>query len=341
MIKKISSKKIYEISVVITLILFALFTVAVFHITSILAERLLLLSLFIFLVIVGMVIMYEVHKKIADFSDELDRCLDDMINGREDIDFLLNEETLISKLQIKLKRLYEIMLQQSRKSITEKEAIQCLVSDISHQVKTPIANIKMYNGILQDRQLTEEKRRDFFIAISTQVDKLDFLMQSMVKMSRLETGIFEIKPKQALIYNTLAQALSGIEPKAETKKINITVECAETIIALFDEKWTTEALFNILDNAIKYTPRGGEVVVSVNQWEFYTKIDILDTGKGIPEKSYGSIFKRFYREPEVHNQEGVGIGLYLSREIITMQNGYIEVKSRLGIGTTFSVFIPN
>lgn len=132
-----------------------------------------------------------------------------------------------------------------------------------------------------------------------------------------------------------------MSPKAEKKNIHISVQCKETLQIVHDEKWTTEALFNILDNAVKYTPENGSIRISVSTSEFYTKIDISDTGKGISEKNHAAIFKRFYREPEVHNQEGIGIGLYLAREIITMQNGYIEVTSELYKGAVFSVFIPN
>jgi len=108
-----------------------------------------------------------------------------------------------------------------------------------------------------------------------------------------------------------------------------------------DRKWTTEALFNILDNAVKYTTNNGFIHVSVFCWEIYTKIDIADTGKGILESHQAEIFKRFYREAEVHGIEGIGIGLYLARKIITMQGGYIQVTSDVGKGSTFSIFLPN
>ena len=107
-----------------------------------------------------------------------------------------------------------------------------------------------------------------------------------------------------------------------------------------DSKWTAEALFNLLDNAVKYTPAGGKISVSVEQWEMYVKLDVADTGRGIPESWQAAIFRRFYREEEVHDQPGVGIGLYLAREIISRQGGYIKVTSEVGRGSTFSVFLP-
>ena len=175
----------------------------------------------------------------------------------------------------------------------------------------------------------------------SQLDKLDFLMQAMIKTSRLEAGVIALEPKPQTIYDTLAAALGGILLNAEQKKIAVTVDCPETVTAAHDRKWTTEALFNILDNAVKYTAEGGKIHVAVVCWEMYVKIDISDTGIGIPEQHQGTIFKRFYREDRVHDAPGIGIGLYLAREIITRQGGFIRVASEVGSGSTFSVFLPH
>ena len=218
--------------------------------------------------------------------------------------------------------------------------MQELISDISHQVKTPIANLQMVNATLLEQPVTEEKRQEFLLASSGQLEKLDFLMQAMIKTSRLETGVIALDRKVQPIYNTLAAALGGILLNAEKKNIHVSVECPPDILLAHDKKWTSEALFNILDNAVKYTPADGTLQVSVQSWELYVKIDITDSGKGIAESRQGMIFKRFYREEEVHDVEGIGIGLYLAREIISMQGGYIKVTSALGSGSTFSVFLP-
>ena len=137
-----------------------------------------------------------------------------------------------------------------------------------------------------------------------------------------------------------AAALGGILLNAEKKQINVQVDCPENLVVSHDRKWTGEALFNILDNAVKYTPEGGQIRVSVESWEMYVKIDIADTGIGISEQHQGAIFKRFYREDIVHDVDGIGIGLYLAREIVTLQGGYIRVTSEVGRGSTFSVFLP-
>ena len=215
--------------------------------------------------------------------------------------------------------------------------MQELISDISHQVKTPIANLKMINNTLLEQEVPEWKQREFLTAQSGQLDKLDFLMQTMIKTSRLETGVISLEQREQSIYETLAAALGGIFLNAEKKKIDVQVNCLEGLLVSHDRKWTTEALFNILDNAVKYTPAGGNIRVSVECWEMYVKIDITDNGIGISEEHQGTIFKRFYREDTVHDVEGIGIGLYLAREIISLQGGYIVVSSKPGKGSTFSV----
>ena len=174
-----------------------------------------------------------------------------------------------------------------------------------------------------------------------QVDKLDFLLQSMVKMSRLETGTIRIQKQLTCISETLAAAIGAVVPRADSKQIQIHVDYDEKLILNHDKKWTSEALFNILDNAVKYTGKNGNIYISVCRQELFTKICIRDTGKGIAPERQGMIFSRFYREPEIHDSEGIGIGLYLAREIITLQNGYIEVESEVGCGSTFCIYLPN
>ena len=173
-----------------------------------------------------------------------------------------------------------------------------------------------------------------------QTDKLDFLFQALVKTSRLETGVIQLDKKPGRLFDTVAQAMSGIVYAAEKKEIAVSVDCPEDLAVSHDSKWTSEALFNLLDNAVKYTPAGGKIAVSVVLWEMYVEIKVADTGKGISESNQAAIFRRFYREEEVHEQQGVGIGLYLAREIITRQGGYIRVVSEPGRGSEFSIMLP-
>lgn len=341
MMKNLSVKTFYKACGGLCALLFVLFFALVLYSKTSLFVKLSLLAIVLLLGLLCFLMVWFASRKLAYFSENINGVLDEMLGGKDDIIFELYEETITSKVQSKLKQLYEMMLEHARRSEHEKMAIQSLVSDISHQVKTPIANIKMYHDILSDRPVTVQQQKDFSTSISGQIDRLDFLMQAMVKLSRLETGVLKLMPIYAPMYDTIAEALGGALPKAERKQILITVTCGETVMAKHDKKWTAEAIFNLLDNAIKYSPENSTIELTVSRWEFYTKIDITDHGRGIAEENQASIFGRFYRESESHGEEGVGIGLYLTREIITMQGGYVKVKSERSHGATFSVFLPN
>jgi len=287
-----------------------------------------LFSLFVLLCVIFFVAL--IRRKLVRFSDAFCGQMDDMLSGDMQPKQTVEEESLFYKINYRLGRLYEVM-QENKNSIAKERAdLQELISDISHQVKTPIANLKMINNTLLEKEVPPQKQKEFLTAQASQLDKLDFLMQAMIKTSRLETGVISLEQKQQPVYDTLAAALGGILLNAEKKQIDVQVECPEHLDARHDRKWTSEALFNILDNAVKYTPTGGQIRVSVEGWEMYVKINIADTGIGISEQHQGTIFKRFYREDAVHDVDGIGIGLYLAREIVTLQGGYIRVASEVG-----------
>ena len=279
-------------------------------------------------------------KRLSQFTSDLCRAMDSMISGSEEPARADDSETIFARISYRLSRLYGVLQENRRKVDEERRELQTLVSDISHQVKTPVSNLKMVTDTLLAKPVTEQERQEFLQGIRNQTDKLEFLVQSMGKASRLETGAITLDKKDGPLVDTLAQAMSGIVYGAEKKGISVEVQCPEDLRVSHDGKWTAEALFNLLDNAVKYTPVGGKISVSVEQWEMYVKLDVADTGKGIPESRQATIFRRFYREEEVHDQPGVGIGLYLAREIITRQGGYIKVASAVGRGSTFSVFLP-
>lgn len=288
--------------------------------------------------VVGLWAWYQ-RRQVSLFADDLCETLDALLSGRQPENYQPYEDSLTAKVQGKLMQYFDIMSEGKRQSQQDKQVIQSLVSDISHQVKTPIANIKMFTNILQQHQLPPEKQAEFLRTMEGQIDKLDFLMQSLIKMSRLETGTFVLHPQEGRLADTIALAMSAVWAKAEAKEISLSADCDSSICVQHDPKWTAEALGNILDNAIKYTPPGGSVTVSVRPWQFYTRVDIADTGIGIAEEHYNDIFQRFYRDLQVASQEGVGLGLYLANGIITRQKGYISVKSKVGKGTTFSVYL--
>lgn len=339
-VQKNSVNRICAWTGAVLLLLSGIFITVLYRITE---NRKVVWCTLVFLLLVllcAAIFIAALRRKLTGFSDRLCGLLDGMAAGSSELPEIEAEESLFCKINHRLVRLYEIMGENRRGIAKERAELQELISDIAHQVKTPIANLKMVNATLLEEPVPEEKQKEFLQAVGGQLDKLDFLMQAMVKTSRLETGVISLEKKEQPIYDTLAAALGGILLSAEKKQIEVHVDCEEGLCVSHDRKWTVEALFNLLDNAVKYTPAGGRICVSAEYREMYLRIDIADTGIGIAEQNQGAIFKRFYREEAVRDVEGIGIGLYLAREIITMQGGYILVSSGPDHGSIFSVFLP-
>ncbi len=249
------------------------------------------------------------------------------------------DETKMSALETKLAK-YLMMNQQGKAQLQkEKSRIDELISDISHQTKTPIANLLLYSELLEE-EIHDEKSKEMINAIHLQAEKLSFLTQSLVKVSRLENGVIQTVPKEESIKELIENVVSQAEGKAMIKGINVELKEIEAT-ALFDMKWTSEALYNILDNAIKYTKKGGKVEINVSEYSLFTRIDVKDNGIGISGEDLPKIFGRFYKCSTTQQEEGVGLGLYLAREIISGQGGYIKVDSKVGQGTVFSIFLRN
>lgn len=221
-----------------------------------------------------------VARQVADFTDELCRTLDGMLDRSARPAPAAPAETLSARLHHRLERLYHTMEANRQAVEREKASLETLISNIAHQVRTPAANLRMLYDTLLARPVPWAQQRQFLQAAQGQLDKLDFLLQALVKTSRLETGL-------------------------------ITLE-----------------------------KRDRQVAVTVTPWDALVKIDVADTGRGIPEGEQGAIFQRFYREAAVHDVEGVGLGLFLTREIVTRQGGYVKVSSAPGQGATFSLFLP-
>ena len=290
--------------------------------------------------IIVFVLYYVFRKMFVSYSDKISRHIDLLIDGKIP-ETQVEEDTLTSKIDMKLDKLSDVVYANMSSNEHQKQEIQKMVSDIAHQLKTPIANITMYSSMIEDNDLSEEETKQFLNVIHNQVSKLEFLIDSLQKMARLESSMISIDVQPARIADTILQAVSQAEASARKKNINIDIQCDDQIVLPHDTKWTTEALFNIIDNAVKYTNTGGKFSISIDPWEIYTRIDIKDNGIGIKQAHINDIFKRFYREGKVHKIEGVGIGLYLSRQIISEQGGYIKVTSKENVGSTFSVFLPN
>lgn len=270
------------------------------------------------------------------------RCMNEMLDDAIAGDFIEKkfDESQMSKVAAKLRRfLLSSKLSQNRIN-QEKEAIKSLISDISHQTKTPITNILLYLQLLSEEEQLPAGCLEQLELIKKQSEKLDFLVQALVKTSRLETGVIAVKAVNGVLNTVISSALEQLQGKAEHKNIMLKVCTEREYRAFFDLKWTIEAVYNVLDNAVKYTSEGGCITITLIEYEMFLRMDIEDNGIGIPEDELNKIFIRFYRGRETYTQEGVGIGLYLTRKILSEQGGYIKVASTQGKGSTFSLFFP-
>lgn len=288
----------------------------------------------VFFIAAGTVFWYR--RRTRRIMENLNRMLDIAMQGNFSEEHF--DESMLSSVETKLAHYLAASSTSARNVQAEKDKIKTLIADISHQTKTPIANILLYTQLLREQSLPEECQL-CVDSLGSQSRKLQCLIDALVKTSRLESGIIALRPSVGNLASVIQSAVSQLVPKAEEKGISIMTESTNAD-AVFDSKWTEEAIFNLLDNSVKYTPSGGEVHVSVTSYELFSAVHISDTGPGIPEEEQAKVFQRFYRGMEHQTEEGVGIGLYLVRQIAEGQGGYVKVSSEKGLGSTFSLYLP-
>ncbi len=278
---------------------------------------------------------------------KLDHILDSFQQGSSDgggcgnADRLDIGETRESRIASQLRRILSSACAKEQQAIEEKNQAMELISDLSHQFKTPLANIVMNMEILQDPALDEEKRKEFLGHTKSQADKMQWLMADLLKASRLENGMIRFDACNSGIKGTIAKALGGVYAQASSKNIELVVEEFRDFDLYHNPKWTAEAMSNILENAVKYSPENSSIRITLSRLDLYTRITVADEGIGIPEEEYNMIFKRFYRGRKVEQQEGSGLGLYLAQLILQCEGGYITVSSKVGHGSRFSMFLQN
>ena len=269
----------------------------------------------------------------------LDEMLEQAINGEFEEERY--DETELSRLEAKWKQYLTTSKMSMEQLNKNREGMQALVSDISHQTRTPLSNILLYSQLLCE-QTDNQEEKHLAEQIVRQAEKLEFLIQALVKMSRLESNVLVLKPQRQPIEPLLLEAMEEILPKAEKKKIHVKLQGNPSHMqAVYDKKWTAEALGNILDNAVKYSPLESTVEVTVEKFEFYVCISVRDEGIGISEEERAQIFSRFYRSAEVQQEDGIGIGLYLAREIVQKEKGYMKVLSKKGKDSTFKMYLKS
>lgn len=290
--------------------------------------------LFLVLTIVVTYIKYIFNKLLKVNMD-----IENIINNDYKIKDDFKEEGIFNRIYSDLNKLSRSLNLKVRNLDREKESIKELVTDISHQLKTPLASLKLYNTLLIEEELEEEEKMEFLQTNKLSINKLHNLIDSLVNISRLEANMISIKKENKGIKATLTKAIDSVRVKANQKQISIELEDFDDIQILHDSKWTEESIFNVIDNGVKYTDGNGKINISVSQTINFVRIDIKDNGIGIDKLEFNNIFKRFYRNSEVEDIEGSGVGLYLSRKILEQQGGNIIVSSKKGEGSKFSLFL--
>lgn len=287
-------------------------------------------------IIILIAVLIVVYTRVSLLLKHLDDMIDAAKNGTfSETDY---SEKRFSRLESKMYQYLCAKKTSVREITSEKNSIKTLVSDISHQTKTPVSNILLYTQLLTESKGLNENDKKLAVQIEQQTEKLNFLIASLIKTSRLENGIIKLTPQKESV-PVLLRSLD-FKSQAAEKSIALSIDDAEGMEAYFDLKWTLEALSNIVDNALKYTPSGGSVSIKAIEYEMFIRIDVTDTGIGMSEDETSKVFARFYRSPRVSRDKGVGIGLYLAREILSREGGYIKVTSKINHGSIFSVFLP-
>ncbi|WP_455682732.1 sensor histidine kinase [Thomasclavelia sp.] len=281
-------------------------------------------------------VIYYQTKETNIFFEHLLDILDNTFNENS-ISYSNNDETIESKIQFKLNKLLDKIKNEANQSKKSQKKLQSLITDVSHQIKTPLTNIKLYSNMLKNEKNIENTV--FYKNLDSQINKLEFLMEAIIKISRLENNIITIIPKSNNLKETIIKSILDVYYKAEKKGIIIKCDLKD-YVAMYDEKWTIEAITNVLDNAIKYSNENDKIIIELKRTEFYCIVKIQDNGIGIDKEEFNNIFKRFYRETDKYTYEGIGIGLYLTREILSLEHGYISVESQKNIGSCFSLYLP-
>lgn len=249
------------------------------------------------------------------------------------------QETRESRLVSEMAQILGRASARENQAQNEKKQVMELISDLSHQLKTPLANIVLDVELLEKEQMDPQQRIRFLKHTKEQATKMQWLMQSLLKASRLENGIISFQAENIPVKETIAMAVGAVYAQAAKKRIEIILEEFSDFTLYHNRKWTAEAIANVLENAVKYSPEQSSIRISIQRLELYSGITIQDQGMGIPESDFSKIFQRFYRGDNVRHEEGTGLGLYLAQLILQKERGYVTVSSRMGQGSSFSIYL--
>lgn len=272
--------------------------------------------------------------------DTLNDMIEDLICGKERIEFPIAEDTVISKLQGQLLKLYDILRSHKAREQKIRKQLDENIGNLVHQINTPITNLRLYVDFLRRDDLTAQDTEKFLSCMEEQAQKLFWLGESFSKISRLETGIIHLRPEKQKVEPVLLNAIDQVMVKAENKGMEIALSGETQAAALIDPKWTTEALFNILDNAVKYGKSETKIEIVVADLMNYISIAVRNESEiSIAPDEYYKLFQRFYRGKANAKIEGVGLGLYIARKVLEDENAYIKAETKPDGMTEFSVFL--
>ncbi|MGF7011176.1 signal transduction histidine kinase [Lachnospiraceae bacterium PF1-22] len=252
------------------------------------------------------------------------------------------DSALIHKLLETLKELGQYFEDLSIRLAQEENTTKALITDISHQLKTPLASLRMSHELVANGGLSREEEKEFKEQEDKEIEKLENLLNELVNLSRLETRIIQLKPERTSLKKTILGAVNQNYMKARKKGIQIQLEMKEDLMVYHDGKWTEEALANVLDNAVKYSPEETVITLRVSSLVMNVLIEVDDEGMGIRTEEMQQIYQRFFRGREARETvaEGVGVGLYLARMILERQGGAIYAKRKMERGTVFKITLP-
>lgn len=279
------------------------------------------------LCIISLLVHYFDSRYITAVISDLSRLTDLLTELKEQPVFPENEDTLCSKLQAKMIKLINILKKKQTTALLEHNNMKALVSDISHQLKTPITNLMMYSEFLEDPSLPKETQTEYIHTIRLCVERLHFLSESLIKLSRLESGLIHLNQTEQSLNETVLKAVKDIYTKAKSKECEIIYHEENKIILPHDRNWTAEAVFNLLDNAVKYSRPYAKIHLTVKAFGMFAAVEVADENTPIPKEEQNKIFSRFYRGSNSHNSEGIGVGLYLAREIAVKSGGYMNLRT--------------
>ena len=271
--------------------------------------------------------------------EALSEALEKLINGEEPETAGISQDTLPSKVRSQILRLGEIMKAKDQALGKEKEEIRGLIADTAHQLRTPLANMESYLELLETMDWEEKERENYLLALRESQEKIRFLTEGLIKMARLESRIIQIRKEARDLQETLLESILQVKKKAEEKHMEIRQEMTEGEQAPHDGQWLGEAVYNLLDNSVKYSEEYGQILMTVVRNEMFTEIRVCDWGRGIEEGEENLVFGRFYRGKNVSGEKGFGLGLYLAREIVHQHGGFLRLK-RQEPGLSVSIYLP-